>query len=489
MKTIARFGLGWAGDRGALTAEMARQGIGLDQLIEAGLVRHDEKTGRAYELFAQRVMFPIRDRRGVIISFGGLGSGQPKYLNGPDTPVFSKRRNLYGLDLACEGARSGNPVVVVEGYMNVIALAQAGFGAAVAPLTMALTKEQLAEVWRLSSCPVLCFDGDEVGARAAIRAVELVLPLLTPEQSLQVASLPAGEDLASLIKRNGRSGFQAILNSARPLVASLYELLQPIGNTTPEQRAAFRTRLEDAVDRIRHDALRDEYRHLLLNRFSDEHRAPSRHTGKAAQEALKTPSPQPSQPAPMPQWYVSYAWGDDQTPEGRQRKEIVDRLCDAAVARGHLILRDKDVLSLGDSISKFMRRIGSGDRVFVIISDKYLRSPFCMFELSEVWRTSRHEGQAFLERVRIYALPDAKVWTPVDWANWAVYWKREHVKLDTIARKHGAVILGEQGYRRLVQMQTFYTQVADILGALSDIVQPRTFEELERYGFEDPFLP
>jgi internalin A len=195
-------------------------------------------------------------------------------------------------------------------------------------------------------------------------------------------------------------------------------------------------------------------------------------------------SPGPEKPK-MPEWYVSYAWGDDRTPEGRARKEIVDQLCDVAEAEGHHILRDQDVLSLGDSISAFMRQIGGGDRIFVILSDKYLRSPFCMFELSEVWRTSKQQGKAFLDRVRIYALSDANVSKPVDWANWAVHWKQEHDELDAIARQHGAALLGEHGHRRLMQMQTFYTQVADILGTLADIVQPRTFEELKRYGFED----
>ncbi|MBV8524899.1 MAG: hypothetical protein JOY71_22735, partial [Acetobacteraceae bacterium] len=129
--------------------------------------------------------------------------------------------------------------------------------------------------------------------------------------------------------------------------------------------------------------------------------------------------------------------------------------------------------------------IGAGDKVFVIMSDKYLRSPFCMFELSEIWRTSRQKGDAFLERVRIYVLPDAKLSDPKDWANWAVYWKQQHDELDAIARQHGAAILGRPGYERLMQMQRFYTNVAEILGTLSDIVQPRTLEELERYGFED----
>ena len=135
-ETIARFGLGWAGDRGALTADLSRQGVEIEQLANAGLIRRDDETGRTFELFSQRVMFPIRDRRGMIISFGGriLGVGQPKYVNGPETSVFSKRRNLYGLNLARDGVRNGGTLIVVEGYMDVIATAQAGFTAAAAPV-------------------------------------------------------------------------------------------------------------------------------------------------------------------------------------------------------------------------------------------------------------------------------------------------------------------------------------------------------------------
>ena len=191
-----------------------------------------------------------------------------------------------------------------------------------------------------------------------------------------------------------------------------------------------------------------------------------------------------AEPRTKPDWYISYAWGDD-TPEGRARAEIVDKLCAAAEAAGHRILRDRDQLSLGDSISAFMKRIGSGDRVFVILSEKFLRSPFCMFELSEVWRTSKQEGDAFLKRVKIFALPDATVSKPSDWVKWAAHWKSEFDELDALARQHGAALLGEHGHRRLRQMQTFYTQVSDILGTLADIVQPRTFEELKLYGFGD----
>jgi internalin A len=193
-----------------------------------------------------------------------------------------------------------------------------------------------------------------------------------------------------------------------------------------------------------------------------------------------------TKPAAKPKWYVSYAWGDDRTAQGRTSEDVVDELCAAAAARGRKILRDKDVLGLGQSISAFMRDIGAGDRIFVILSDKYLRSRYCMFELSEIWRTSKQEGDAFLSRVRVYALPGTKVSRPEDWADWAIYWRQEHDALDKRAREYGATILGEHGHRKLMEMQRFYTQVPDILGTLADIVQPRSLKELERYGLEDP---
>ena len=155
-----------------MAADLGRDGITQDQLVDAGLMRRDDETGRAFDLFFNRVMFPIRDRRSRVISFGGriLGDGQPKYVNGPETALFSKRRTLYALDLARDAVRGGAPLVVVEGYMDVIALAQAGIGGAVAPLGTALTEEQLEELWRLAPAPILCFDGDAAGSRAAARA-------------------------------------------------------------------------------------------------------------------------------------------------------------------------------------------------------------------------------------------------------------------------------------------------------------------------------
>ena len=271
--TIATFGLGWSGaGRGALAADLREHGIEPAQLLEAGLLQERDQGGehRLVDLFYNRVMFPIRDRRGRNISFGGriLGDGQPKYVNGPETALFSKRRQLYALDLAREGVFRGNRLVVVEGYMDVIALHQAGFTGAVAPLGTALTTEQLEALWAVSPEPVLCFDGDGAGARAAGRAAEAALPLIQPERTLRLATLPAGEDPDTLVNSRGRVAFEAVLDSARPLAEALYQLLAE-GRTllTPEARAGFRASLTEAANSIADKGLASEYRRALLDRF------------------------------------------------------------------------------------------------------------------------------------------------------------------------------------------------------------------------------
>jgi DNA primase len=292
---VARFGLGWAGERGGLTGDMARQGIEPDQLTEAGLIRRDEETDRSFELFSHRVMFPIRDRRGVLISFGGriLRPGQPKYVNGPETAVFSKRRNLYGLNWAREAVRNGAALIVVEGYMDVIAAAQAGFAGAVAPLGTALTQDQLDELWRVSPCPVLCFDGDAAGAKAASRAMELALPMLTPERSLKFATLPAGDDPDSLVRKGGASAFQAVIDVARAPADALYDMVRSeVGDATPEQRAAFRSRLIEASARITDKSLGGEYRSALLARFFAAKARPGKRWGAAPAAGPRIPRAQ-----------------------------------------------------------------------------------------------------------------------------------------------------------------------------------------------------
>ena len=287
-ETIERFGLGWSGaGRGALTSGLTAQDVPAELLRGCGLLRETE-DGRTTELFFNRVMFPIRDRRGRTVSFGGrtLGDAPPKYVNGPETDVFSKRRTLYALDQAREGVRGGGPLIVVEGYMDVIALHQAGFRGAVAPLGTALTAEQLEEAWRLDPAPLLCFDGDAAGARAAARAAETALPLLTPERTLRFARLPAGEDPDTLVRQRGAGAFRAQIDAALPLAEALYGLLREAAPAeTPEQRAAFRGRLEALARSIGHPALASEYRHALLDRFFAGRRANGRRGGPVAWSA------------------------------------------------------------------------------------------------------------------------------------------------------------------------------------------------------------
>ena len=270
-QTIARFGLGWSGDgRGGLAAELARADVDPARMAEAGLLQSRD-DGSTRELFYNRVMFPIRDRRGRTVSFGGraLGDAKPKYINGPETAIYSKGRTLYALDLAREGARrSEHGVIVVEGYMDVIALHQAGFGGAVAPLGTALTAGQLEELWRMSDAPTLCFDGDAAGARAAARAAEVALPLIAPDRTLCLTTLPAGEDPDSLVHRRGSAGFVAVLATKRPLADALFDLLREgFASDTPEARAALRNRLDAAAARIADKSLASEYRSALRDRL------------------------------------------------------------------------------------------------------------------------------------------------------------------------------------------------------------------------------
>ncbi len=294
--TIEKFGLGWTGPvRGQLASGLASQEIDTGLLVEAGLLRESDDGRPPYDLFFNRVMFPIRDRRGRVISFGGriLGDGQPKYVNGPETALFSKRRTLFALDLARENTRNGCDVVVVEGYMDVIALHQAGFGGAVAPLGTALTEEQLDELWRLSPVPILCFDGDAAGARAALKAVELALPKLTAEQSLRLVALPANEDPDTLVRRSGSRAFQQVLGEARPISTALFSMIAEGVGPSPEQRASLRTKLKAAADLIPDRSLSSEMFQAFLLQFKESRPQPARNPsafgGRSGFRSVKPP--------------------------------------------------------------------------------------------------------------------------------------------------------------------------------------------------------
>ena len=194
-------------------------------MVEAGLLVAGDDIPVPYDRFRDRVIFPISDLRGRVIAFGGRTlekDAQPKYLNSPETPLFHKGATLYNIAAARAAAHKGAPLIAVEGYVDVIAMASAGFEATVAPLGTALTAEQLALLWKMADEPVLCFDGDRAGQRAAYRAVDIALPLLRPGKSLKFATLPEGSDPDDLVRSGGREAVDELIEGARPLADVLW---------------------------------------------------------------------------------------------------------------------------------------------------------------------------------------------------------------------------------------------------------------------------
>ena len=276
-ETIRRFRLGWAPDQRQALRRSLSGDFAESLLFEAGLLRQPAgaATGEPIDYFRSRIIFPIGDRTGRVIAFGGrmIGDGQPKYLNSPESALFEKGRVLYGWAAARAGLSRDLPsggagVIVTEGYMDVIALHRVGIQTAVAPLGTALTDFQLQDLWRLGSEPVLCFDGDAAGQRAAARALYRALPFLGADRSLRFASLPAGQDPDSLIRMDGRIGFEAILGAARPLSDMLWEIeLAAKPRNTPERLADVWRRLMSRVELIPDRKVQAEYRNLFYKRF------------------------------------------------------------------------------------------------------------------------------------------------------------------------------------------------------------------------------
>ena len=283
-ETIARFRLGFAPDgRGRLLQVMESRGLRLDQLVEAGLLKLPEGGGDPRDYFFNRVMFPINDSRGRVIAFGGriLGDGQPKYLNSPETPLFHKGRSLYNFTMAREASREAGTVIVAEGYTDVIALAQAGLPNAVAPLGTALTEDQMRLLWRVADEPVLCFDGDNAGARAALRAAERALPLLQPGKTLRFMALPAGEDPDSLIKARGADGFRSLLAGAHQLVDVIWKAEVSAGkHDTPERKADLDRRINVRLAQIEDPGVKHHYQETLRQRLRDLFSAGRRSSGR-----------------------------------------------------------------------------------------------------------------------------------------------------------------------------------------------------------------
>ena len=259
--TVATYRLGYA-PRAGLRAALSARGFSDDDMLAAGVIRRSERDGQLFDYFRDRVMFPIEDRQGRVIAFGAraLGDAQPKYLNSGEGPTFSKKNVLYGWVQAREGLRRKLPLVVAEGYMDVIAIQQSGVATAVAPLGTALTEEQIAHLWKLHDEPVLCFDGDAAGQRAQLRALERLLPVLQPGRSARLALLPEGQDPDDLLRSEGAEGFLKILSTARSLIDSLWESLAAQHDLRqPEQRAEFWQAVRGQVRAIGHNQVRSAF--------------------------------------------------------------------------------------------------------------------------------------------------------------------------------------------------------------------------------------
>jgi DNA primase len=322
-KTVERFGIGLAPE-GRAKLKTALSSLGEDKLVETGmLIKTDE--GETYDRFRGRLMIPIRDARGRVIAFGGriLGAGEPKYLNSPDTPLFDKGRTLYNLDRASPASRQARRLIVVEGYMDVIALDRAGIAEAVAPNGTAVTEAQLERMWRLDSNPILCFDGDSAGQKAAIRAASRALPYIGPERTLRFVELPAGQDPDDLVRNGGTEAVEALLAKPEPLVDRLWRHerdAQPL--TTPEARAGLRQRLIEHSQSIRDQALGRLYRDEWLRRFSEE---------------VTPPRPQFQARRPFQPSQRGGRWQPPTPPAGQAARAIAATGIDATLARALIL--------------------------------------------------------------------------------------------------------------------------------------------------------
>jgi DNA primase len=280
--TVERFGIGLAPEgRARLKQSLAH--LGEDRLVETGMLIRPEDGGATYDRFRGRLMIPIRDPRGRVIAFGGriLGDGEPKYLNSPDTVLFDKGRTLYNIDRASPASRVARRLIVVEGYMDVIALDRAGIAEVVAPNGTAVTEAQLERMWRLDPAPILCFDGDSAGRKAAIRAALRALPFITPERTLRFVELPAGQDPDDLVNSGGKEAVEALLRAPEGLADRLWRHefgAAPL--TSPEAWAGLKHRLIDHASSIGHSDLARMYREDWLDRFYAERR-PQTSRGKA----------------------------------------------------------------------------------------------------------------------------------------------------------------------------------------------------------------
>jgi DNA primase len=338
----SRFSLGFSSpERFALRDALAGQGVGVDQMIEAGLLVHGEGIAVPYDRFRDRVMFPIHDRSGRVIAFGGRAmdpGAKAKYLNSPETPLFHKGALLYNHHRARKAAHDCGEIIVVEGYIDAIAMSEAGFPHVVAPLGTALTPDQCALLWAMAPEPILCFDGDNPGRKAAYRAIETALPLIGAGKSLRFALLPEGQDPDDLVRAGGGEAAAEVLKGARTFADMLFQR-EADGHAldTPESRAALERRLADAVGSIADEILRRHYQVDLRRRltaFFGEERPPAgRRESRARPFSLDRRKA--SFPPDGPRVGLAGAPLAPQSKLGRKAREPARELMILAILMGH----------------------------------------------------------------------------------------------------------------------------------------------------------
>ncbi|MCJ2033536.1 DNA primase [Methylobacterium sp. J-068] len=311
-ETRTRFRLGYApGDRYALRDFLAAKDVDRDLMVELGLLVAGEDIRVPYDKFRDRVMFPICDSRGRVIAFGGRAmqkDAKAKYMNSPETPLFHKGQLLYNLHQARKPAHDRGVIIAVEGYVDVIAMTLAGHPNAVAGLGTALTEEQIGLLWRNADEPILCFDGDGAGQRAAFKALDVALPGLTPGKSLRFAMLPEGQDPDDLLRSEGKAAIDRVLDAARPLVEVLWSRATdgaPLD--TPERRAGLAKSLREMVASIRDETVRGFYRDEIEGRLralspqaSQGRRGPWEPRSGGGQRPAFQRAPRPGDPPPSP---------------------------------------------------------------------------------------------------------------------------------------------------------------------------------------------
>ena len=266
---IERFEIGFApADQTILTQKLIDKGYDLDAIIETGMSAKSDEGNRIYDRFRGRIMFPIRDSRGRCIAFGGRSldpAARAKYLNSPETPLFDKGSNLYNLVSARSAVGRGEPLIVTEGYMDVIALDSGNFNGAIAPLGTAITEKQLQLMWRISPEPIIALDGDKAGLRAAYRLIDLSLPLLKTGKALRFSIMPEGKDPDDLIRNEGASLFKNLIDEAVPMVDLIWRR-ETEGKSfdSPERRAGLDKSLSDVIALIKEKNLKNHYRDALF---------------------------------------------------------------------------------------------------------------------------------------------------------------------------------------------------------------------------------